>query len=291
MNSKTYRNLLKAVMLTGAIGIGWAAHAQSSTTDNMSTDSSGHKAMHRHWGNRNGNDSLAKKDGGRWAGRDGRGQGFGPGDRGQGFRRGGEGFRHGGEGRQGWAHGGEHGPRIHYTPEQRKQVMAINMDYRKKSSDLFKKDNITLKEYKAGLVALQKEKKGKLEALLTQKQKDELAARKKRASENMQVMAAARMERLKIRLNLSDDQVAKIKAGQEQLRAQLVAIHENQDLLPQQKMEKLKDLAAKRQDTFKSVLTPEQLSKFQELSHRQRPGRFGGDNMNHERHPLEDETK
>ena len=169
--------------------------------------------------------------------------------------------------------------------------MAINMDYHKKSSDLFKKDNITLKEYKAGLVALQKEKKSKLEALLTQKQKDELAARKKRASENMQVMAAARMERLKIRLNLSDDQIAKLKSGQESLRAQMQSIHENQDLLPQQKMEKLKDLAAKRQDDFKSVLTPEQLSKLQEMKHRQRPGRFGRENSDQERHPLGDGAK
>ncbi|HWK02118.1 MAG TPA: hypothetical protein VNS58_00705 [Puia sp.] len=298
MNSKTYRSLLKAILLSGAIGTGWAAHAQSSTTDNMSADSSSRKAtMHRAWRERRAGDSLSKRDGGRWAGRDGRspdgrGEGFGPGNRGEDFRRGGEGFHRGGaEDRQEWAHGGERGPRIHYTPEQRKQVMAINMDYHKKSSDLFKKDNITLKEYKAGLVALQKEKKSKLEALLTQKQKDELAARKKRISENMQVMAAARMERLKIRLNLSDDQVTKLKSGQESLRAQMQSIHENQDLLPQQKMEQLKDLAAKRQDNFKSVLTPEQLSKFQELSHRQRPGRFGGENTDHQRHPLGEETK
>ena len=171
------------------------------------------------------------------------------------------------------------------------QMMAINKDYHQKSSDLFKKDNITLKEYKAGLVAMQKEKKGKLEALLTPKQKDELVARKKRASENRQVMAAARMERLKLRLNLSDDQVAKIKAGQDNFRSKIVAIHENQDLLPRQKMEQLKDLAAKRQDTFQSVLTPEQLSKFQEMSHKPGRGRFGGDNRNHERHPLGEETK
>lgn len=285
MNSKIYQRLQKAFLLSGALFLGWAAHAQS-TTDNMNTDTTNHKAdMHRHWGNRNGNDSLAKRDGFRRGGgdrfgADGRSQAF----RGrEGFRRG-EGFQHG---REGWAsRGGMHrrGGGIHYTPEQRKQVMAINTEYRKKSADLFKKDNITLREYKAGLVALQKEKKGKLEALLTQKQKDQLAASRKRATENAQVMAAARMERLKIRLNLSDDQVAKLKTGQENFRAQIKSIHENTDLLPQQKMEQLKDLSAKRQDNFKSVLTPEQLSKLQEMSHRQRPG--GGP-----RRPLGEETK
>ena len=271
MNSKIYQRLSKALLLSGALFLGWAAHAQSTNTDNNPADSTNHKSMHRHWGNRNGNDSLSKKDGFRRGGDNG----FGFNDRGREFHRGGEGFQRG----EGFGRGG-----IHYTLEQRKQLMAINAEYRQKSADLFKKDNITLKEYKAGLVSLQKEKKGKMEALLTQQQKDQLAARKKRAAENAQVMAAARMERLKIRLSLTDEQVAKLKAGQESLRAQMKSIHENTDLLPQQKMEQLKDLAAKRKDSFKSVLTPEQLSKLQEMSHRQRPG--GGP-----RHSLGEETK
>jgi hypothetical protein len=163
---------------------------------------------------------------------------------------------------------------IHYTPEQRKQVAEINKDIRQRSADLFKKDNSTLKEYKAGLVALQKEKKNRLEALLTQKQKDDIAAARKRRTENEQVMAAAHMERLKLRLNLSDDQVTKIKTGQQDLHSQLKAIHDNDNLLPQQKMEQLKALMAKRNDTYKSVLTPEQYSQFEKMSHR-REG-FGG---------------
>lgn len=89
------------------------------------------------------------------------------------------GFEHGryfahGRGRGAGQHGFGRDAGIHYTPEQREQVAAINKEYRQKSEDLFKKDNSTLGEYKTGLLALQKEKKSKLEALLTQKQKDEL---------------------------------------------------------------------------------------------------------------------
>lgn len=261
MNTKIYQRFPKALLLAGALLTGWAATAQSST-DNISADSTHHKdmsGMHRRGG----------------------GEGFRGGERGWASRGGmhgrGEGFGHG--------EGFGRGERIHYTPEQRKQVIAINTEYRKKSADLFKQDNITLREYKAGLVALQKEKKSKLEALLTPKQKEELAARKKKAAENMQVKAAARMERLKIRLSLSDEQVAKLKAGQESFHTQMKAIHENEALLPQQKMEQLKDLAAKRQDSFKAVLTPEQLSKFQEMSHRHRPDSDGP------HRPLGEETK
>ena len=146
--------------------------------------------------------------------------------------------------------------------------MAINKEYRQKSEDLFKQDNSTLKQYKAGLLALQKEKKDKLAALLTPQQKDQMAARKKRMDENRQVMEVARLERLKLHLSLSDDQVAKIKAGQENLRSQFKAIHENDNLLPQQKMEQMKALMAKRNDTYKSVLTPEQYTQFEKMHHR-----------------------
>jgi 3-dehydroquinate dehydratase len=146
--------------------------------------------------------------------------------------------------------------------------MAINKEYRDKSAELFKKDNITLKEYKTGLLALQKDRRSKTEALLTPQQKDQLARRKKSAEENRQVAEAAHMERLRLHLGLSDDQVAKIKAGQDNLHTQIKAIHDNDNLLPQEKMEQMKGLMARRKDVFKSVLTPEQFSKFEEMSHK-----------------------
>ena len=154
--------------------------------------------------------------------------------------------------------------------------MTINKEYHDKSADLFKKDNITLKEYKAGLIALQKDKRSKTESLLTPQQKEQQASHKKMVEENRQVAEAGRMERLKLRLNLSDDQVTKIKAGQADLRAQFKTIHDNDNLLPQQKMEQMKGLMAKRKDIYKSVLTPDQMTKFEEMSRRRGFGRDGG---------------
>lgn len=238
--------------------------------------------MHHRWGPRNDGDSAATA--GRRGGHDRFGEGamafHRPGgfDQGRGFGQG-HGFAHnrGFDRGHGIAH--SRGAGIPYTPEQRKQVAAINKDYHQKSEDLFKKDDITLGEYKSGLLALQKEKKSKLEALLTPKQKEELTARHKRMAENQQVMAVARMERLKLRLNLSDDQVNEIKAGQENLRNQAKAIHENDNLLPRQKMEQIKALMVKRNDTYKSVLTPEQYSQFEKMGHR-RDGHGGVEGRN-----------
>ena len=55
---------------------------------------------------------------------------------------------------------------IHFSPEQRKQMMAINMEFKKKSADLYKNDNLKLGEYKAQLLALQKDKKKQIAKLI-----------------------------------------------------------------------------------------------------------------------------
>ena len=153
--------------------------------------------------------------------------------------------------------------------------MAINKEYRQKAADLFKQDNITLKQYKAGLIALQKDKKTKMEALLTPLQKDEMALRRKRMTDDAQLRADQHLERLKQSLSLSDDQIAKLKTGQDNLRTQVKAIHENDNLLPQEKREQLKALMATCNDSFKTVLTPDQYSKFQQMMSHRHPGGFG----------------
>src|SRR5882757_11045623 len=44
MNSKIYQSLSKALLLSGALFLGWAAHAQSSNTDNTPAASTNHKS-------------------------------------------------------------------------------------------------------------------------------------------------------------------------------------------------------------------------------------------------------
>jgi Spy/CpxP family protein refolding chaperone len=242
-----------------------AANAQVADNANNMSDSSQHHFMRREW-NRNGKDSLHREF---------------RGNRDEAMNRFGEGnlmnrFHSRGGNRFGWAHANH----LHYSAEQRKQMHTINEDYRKKSQDLYKQDNITLREYKLQLLALQKDKKSKLQNLLTPDQKNEMEKWKKHASEEMQVIAAANLERMKIHLNLSDDQTAKIKSQQAEFRSQMQAIHQNENLLPYQKTDQMKVLIAKCQDAMKSVLTPEQFSQFEKM-HRQRFGeRFERNNMN-----------
>ncbi|HEV3410947.1 MAG TPA: hypothetical protein VG101_00655 [Puia sp.] len=248
-------------LLLGALTLGWAANAQSTGTNPTNPGDSTFHRFHRAPGAFRGNpgDSTFHRFH------------HAPGE----FRNP-DGFAFHRPGQNRFApgrRGFQHRNFIHYTPEQRQQVTAINNEYRQKSADLFNQDNITLKQYKADLLTLEKEKKAKLLALLTPEQKTELAARRKRMDENRQVMAAARLERLRLNLNLTDDQVAQIKAGQQNLRNQAQAIHENDNLLPQEKRQQMRALMITRNDSFKTILTPDQYTKFQQMHHH-RPGGF-----------------
>lgn len=155
--------------------------------------------------------------------------------------------------------------RVRLSPEQLKQSKVINDEYRSQVADLQKKDKISLGEYKSQLAALHKDHKAKLQGLLTDEQKNKMAQAKKSAEINAQVNSVAKLERLKLTLGLSDKQVATIKSNQEALHNQIKSIHENDNLLPEQKKEQLKSLLEQRKDIVKSVLTPEQQSKIDSL--------------------------
>lgn len=149
-------------------------------------------------------------------------------------------------------------PFINYTKEQRAQLKTINEDYQKQLLQLQGNDAITLGEYKSKLADLRKEHKDKMQNILTDQQKQKLAEAKKKADINRQVMATARLERMKLTLGLNDEQVAKIKEQQKSLQTQMQSIRENNKLFPEQKRDEIKQLTLQHKDDLKSVLTDEQ---------------------------------
>lgn len=152
---------------------------------------------------------------------------------------------------------------LQLTEGQRKQSKAIRENASKQIEALYKNDKLTLGDFKKQKAAILKEQKAKLEGLLTAEQKTKLAEGKKRMADNMQVQAAARLERMKINLGLKDEQVAKIKTAQTQLREKIKALHEDESLLPEQKKAQMKALMDQQKESLKSVLTAEQLAKLE----------------------------
>lgn len=151
-------------------------------------------------------------------------------------------------------------PPIKMTEDQRNQAKAINESYEKQIAVLYGNDKLRLGEYKTKVGALRKERKDKLAAILTPEQRGKIEAFKNKREENQQVMAAARLERMKIELSLKDDQVTSIKAAEVTLREQMIALHEDETILPELKRGQMKSLIEKHKETVKAILTPQQLN-------------------------------
>jgi Spy/CpxP family protein refolding chaperone len=154
---------------------------------------------------------------------------------------------------------------LNLTADQQQQLKANRDSYQKQWLELNKNENITVKESRDKKDALRKEQKEKMAAILTPEQKNKLEQLKKDREVKREAMAAKRLDKMKTKLNLSDDQVAKIKSGSEAIHAKAKAIREDDKLSRTEKKEKLMALKAETQTNLKSILTPEQISKIEEL--------------------------
>jgi Spy/CpxP family protein refolding chaperone len=148
------------------------------------------------------------------------------------------------------------------TDEQRKQARSISENYQKQATALKAQDNITMGDYKKQLASLQAGRKQQMDQLLTAEQKQQLAQQRVKGAEHRKAQGEARMAKMKSKLNLTDDQVAKLQQQRNDLKTQLKAIHENQSLDQTAKREQSRALVQKQKDNFKSVLTQEQLDKL-----------------------------
>lgn len=86
------------------------------------------------------------------------------------------------------------------------------------------------------------------------------------ASARFHKMSQKRLEKMQTNLNLSDDQVSKIKGLSEDLKSQMKTIHENNALSTEDKRAQATALFRQHKEDFKSVLTQEQLGKLEQLT-------------------------
>lgn len=78
-------------------------------------------------------------------------------------------------------------------------------------------------------------------------------------------------------LSLTDDQKAKLKTAFEDQQKKLRSLREDTSVAPEDKKAKAKEIREVFQTSLKSILTPEQLTKWQQRTQRNRPaGGAGG---------------
>ena len=154
---------------------------------------------------------------------------------------------------------------LNFSEAQKNQAKAINEDSRKKMQELNKNESITVKEQRDRKAAIAKERKTKMDGLLTAEQKTKQTQLKAEHMAKREAGYAKRMDKMKTNLNLTDDQVAKLKANRAANHAKAENIKNNESLSREQKKEQMMALKAEAKTQHGKILTAEQLKKKEEM--------------------------
>ena len=153
---------------------------------------------------------------------------------------------------------------LNLSEDQKTKFKALNEEHHKQISGLKKQDNITVKESREKMVAIHKDHRAKVQALLTPEQKNLIEKKKEGRKGKMQEMGKARGEKMKKVLNLTDVQSAKLDENRKKMAEKMKAIHEDKSLTEEQMKEKSGALRKQQKEYMKSILTEEQLMKMKE---------------------------
>lgn len=154
---------------------------------------------------------------------------------------------------------------LNFSEAQKNQAKVINEDSRKKMQELNKKESITVKEMRDRKTAILKERKTKMDGLLTAEQKTKMPQLKAEHNAKKEAGYAKRLDRMKTNLNLTDDQVAKLKAQQTANHAKAEQIKNNESLSREQKKQQMMALKTEAKDRHNKIFTAEQLKKRDEM--------------------------
>ncbi|MEI9934667.1 MAG: hypothetical protein WDM71_07380 [Ferruginibacter sp.] len=154
---------------------------------------------------------------------------------------------------------------LNLSQDQIAQIKAYNKTYRGQLQQLNKNESITVKEYRDQLYALHNEHKAKIKSILTEDQKTKLLGLRNEHMEQHDSIVAKRLDKIKIKLGLSDEQVAQIKAQREAIHEKIVSVRDNDSLTREQKREQLLSIKNESKENFKKILTPDQLNKLEQL--------------------------
>ena len=154
---------------------------------------------------------------------------------------------------------------LNFSEEQKTRAKAINEDSRKKMLELNKNENITVKEQRDRKAAIMKERKAKMGGLLTAEQKTKQTQLKAKHKAKKEAGYVRHMDKMKTNLNLTDDQVTKLKAQHSTMQAKAEKIKTNKSLSREQKKEQMMALKAEAKEQHNKIFTPEQLKKKEEM--------------------------
>jgi hypothetical protein len=153
---------------------------------------------------------------------------------------------------------------LNLTHEQQAQVKTINTNFKQKVKELKASNSMTLGEYKQKIGDLNQQRKAAFDATLTATQKAKLESEKLQKQQERKEKMATRFEKMKNKLQLTQDQEAKLKTKRAEVQQQVAIIRNDNALSQEQKREELKALRVSQKEYLKTILTQEQLKKLEQ---------------------------
>lgn len=158
---------------------------------------------------------------------------------------------------------------LNLSNAQKQQAKSVREDYKAQYKQLDEnKSSLSQQDYQTKKEQIRKEQRSKFESILTADQKSKMADLKKDQMAKRHSMHKKNRGKMKTTLNLTDDQVSKLKSQHENFKAQAQAIKENKSLTDEQKKENLMDLRKRSREDEKTILTAEQLQKKEEMKNK-----------------------
>ena len=155
--------------------------------------------------------------------------------------------------------------KLKLSDAQKQKAKTLNEDYRKQMDELRKRDDILVKDWRNQMTELNKKHREDMSALLSQEQKAQIEKMKVERKKIAEINGNARMEKMKVHLDLSNDQMEKMKKQRSETLEKMKSIRENKSLDMMKKREEMKTLMQKRNENMKSILNEEQYKKMQEM--------------------------
>ena len=153
---------------------------------------------------------------------------------------------------------------MNLTKAQKAEAKTINADYRKQMQELDKNESITVKTMRDRKAAIHKDKKTRMEALLTPEQKVKKESLKAEQKSKRETGNAKRLDKMKTNLSLSDDQLNQLKTAKTNTNTKAEKIKNDESLSREQKKEQLMTLKADAKKQHDKIFTAEQQKKIAE---------------------------
>jgi Spy/CpxP family protein refolding chaperone len=162
---------------------------------------------------------------------------------------------------------------LNFSDDQKEQLKTISRDFHQKMAMLNQDESITVKDMRDRKAAITHDYHLAFQNILTQEQKDKLADMRTKSEEKRKMMAEKKLEKMKGKLNLSEDQTAKIRAINDKYRDQYKKYSTMDGSDRSSKKEELIGLRKQQKEDIHAVLTPDQQKQLDDWK-KNKTGRF-----------------